>query len=243
MPLYSLFVAFGALTGLLLAGWRAPQKATTRYLDAGLGILAGALVGSRALAVAINWGYYRLHPDEIIQVWLGGLSGVGALAGGVLAIIIVALSLRLPIGTLSDVFLPLAGTLMTTVWLGCWIDGCSYGYASSAWWALPARDEWGAIAYRLPVQFMGAILTLLLLWILDRAGKRWPQNGMVACLGLLGFSAEIFGLSFLRADPTLWVYGLRLEAWGALGLLAFSILAVVVLLLRGMHNTGINQKG
>lgn len=235
MPSFSLFLSFGALTGLLLAGWRAPKKMAPRFLDAGLGILAGSLLGSRAMAVAVNWGYYQAHPGEIVQVWLGGLSGIGAMAGGVLAVILAAWWLHLPAGLLSDGFLPLAGTLVISAWLGCWVDGCSYGFASSAWWAMPARDEWGVIATRLPVQFLGAVSTLLLVWLLDRFHDRLPHHGTAAALGLMGFSAEIFGLSFLRADPTLLVYGLRLEAWGALGLMLFSLLAVVVLLWHGVR--------
>ena len=243
MPLFSLFLSFGALTGLLLSGWRAPHKEATRYLDAALGILAGALAGSRAVAVAVNWGYYSVHPSQIIQVWLGGLSGVGALAGSVLALIILALIMRLPVGALADILIPLAGTLMTTAWLGCWLEGCSYGAVSGAWWALPARDEWGVLAARLPVQLLGAVITLLLVWLLDRASQRLPQKGMAASLGLLGLSGEIFGLSFLRVDPSLYLHGLRLEAWGALGLMIFSLIAIVVLLLRGIHRTGYLPKG
>jgi hypothetical protein len=40
----------------------------------------------------------------------------------------------------------------------------------------------------------------------------------------------IFGLSYLRSDPTPIWNGLRLDAWGALGLMIFSGITVVVLL-------------
>ena len=232
MQPFSILLGLGVLLGLLLTVWRAPEKEASRYLEAGLWVLLGALVGSRAMTVVINFTYYQSHPGEIVQVWLGGLSGMGALAGGILVIIILALWWKLPVGKLADTLLPLAGTLTIAAWLGCWVDSCGYGLASDMWWALPGRDEWGVLTNRVPVQLMGAIITLVLIWLLDWAGKRLPIPGLNAAIGLFGMSAVIIALSFLRADPTPIWNGLRLEAWGAIGLIIFSLSSVVVLLSR-----------
>jgi phosphatidylglycerol---prolipoprotein diacylglyceryl transferase len=230
MQLFSLLLGLGALMGLLLIVWRAPQKEPSRYLDAALGVLFGALIGSRAVTVAVNWAYYQAHPAEIFQVWLGGLSGIGALIGGVLATLLLAFWRKGQTSHMADTFMPLAGSIMITAWLGCWIDGCSYGFPSGAWWAFPSRDEWGVMAYRIPVQLIGAIGTLVIMVILDRAGKKITIPGMTASMGVFAFSSEIFILSFLRADPTLIWYGWHIEAWGAIGLMIFSSVTVVVLL-------------
>jgi len=232
MQPFSLLLGLGALTGLLLAGWRAPKKETIRYLDAAVGILFGALLGSRAVTVAVNFNYYQSHPGEIIQVWLGGLSGIGALAGGILALFIVAEWWRIPTGLLADTLLPLVGALTVTAWLGCWVDRCGYGVPTNAWWAIPGRDEWGALARRVPVQPLGAMLSLVFIWLLDRASNRLPVPGLSACIGIFGLSAVMFGLSYFRVDPTPIWQGLRLEAWGAIGVMIFSTIAVVVLLVR-----------
>jgi phosphatidylglycerol:prolipoprotein diacylglycerol transferase len=231
MQPFSLLLGLGALTGLLLAGWRAPKKETIRYVDAGVGILFGALLGSRAVTVAVNFNYYQSHPGEIFQVWLGGLSYIGALTGGILALIIVAEWWRIPTGLLADTLLPLAGALTVTAWLGCWVDRCSYGVPTNAWWAIPGRDEWGVLAHRVPVQLVGATLSLIFIWLLDRASKRLPVPGLSASIGLFGLSALMFSLSYFRADPTPIWQGLRLEAWGAIGLMIFSTITLVVLLL------------
>jgi len=232
MQPFSLLLGVGALAGLLLTSWRAPRKDVIRYLDAATLVLLFALLGSRALAVAFNWGYYGSHLSEIIQVWQGGLSGLGALAGGVLAIFVLARWWKLSTGLLADSLFPLAGALVITSWLGCWADTCAYGIPSLAWWALPARDEWGVIAPRLPVQLIGAILTLGSLWLSDWINKRFPLPGLSASIGLFIISAIVFGLSYLRADPILIWQGLRLEAWGAIGLMILCGLLAVVLLVR-----------
>ncbi len=232
MQLFSVILGAGSLLGLLLAGWRAPRKETIRYVDAAVMSLLVALLASRAMYVAVDWGYYAAHPLEIVEVWQGGLSGTGALIGGVLAVVILATGLKFPAGVLADTLLPLAGALTVTSWLGCWLGTCAYGQASTAWWAVPGRDEWGVLAGRVPVQLMGASLTLLLTWLIDGWGRRLQVAGLSAATGLLGMASMIFALSYLRADPVPIWRGLRLEAWGALGLMALSACTVVVLLVR-----------
>jgi len=214
-----------------------------RYLDAGLGILFATLLGSRALTVVAGWAYYQGHLTEIIQVWKGGLSGIGALAGAALGMIIIALAFKFPLGVLADTYLPLASTLSIAAWLGSWASGSSYGAPSAAWWALPAFDEMGVLDTHLPVQLLGAILSLLIALLLDRVGPRFPIKGITALLYLFGLSGVIFGLSFLRVDPALTWQGLRLEAWGAVGLMIFSALLVVVLLLRQVINRRLSPMG
>jgi phosphatidylglycerol:prolipoprotein diacylglycerol transferase len=211
----SLLLGLGTLTGLLLACWRAPQKELPEYLDAGFWVLVGALIGSRIGSVLVNFTYFQAHPGEAFQVWEGGLSGIGALVGGSVAIFVVARWKKIPTVALADVLFPLAGTLMVTAWMGCWVSSCAYGLPSEAWWALPARDELGVLDNRIPVQLAGATLTLALLFLLELAGKRFPVPGSGALTGLLLLSAEILA-SFLRLTPPHWL-GLRLEAWaGAL---------------------------
>ncbi len=232
MQLFSVMLGAGSLLGLLLAGWRAPRKETIRYVDAAVMSLLVALLASRAVFVAVDWGYYAAHPLEIVEVWQGGLSGTGALIGGVLAVVILAAGWKFPAGVLADTLLPLAGALTVTSWLGCWLGTCAYGQASTAWWVVPGRDEWGVLAGRVPVQLMGASLTLLLTWLIDAWGRRLQVAGLSAATGLLGMASVIFALSYLRADPVPIWRGLRLEAWGALGLMALSACTVVVLLVR-----------
>jgi prolipoprotein diacylglyceryltransferase len=231
MQSFSLLLGLGTLSGLLLTSWRAPQKELLRYIDAAVMILFIALLGGRALFVAVHWTYYGSHLGEILQVWLGGLSGIGALAGGSLAVIIIALIMKLPMGVLADVLLPLAGTLTVSAWLGCWFDRCAYGLPSQAWWAIPQQDEWGVLANRVPVQLMGAAFTLILIWFLDQLGRQLAVHGLRGVLGVLAVSLVIFALSYLRADPAPIWNGLRLDAWGALMLIIVCLAVVVVLLL------------
>jgi len=205
---------------------RAPKKLAARYVNAGLGVLLGALVGSRLIYALANWGYYRYHPGEIIQVWLGGLSAPGAVLGALFGLLVLRVLRVISLGALADGLLPLLGTLSLAAWLGCWSDGSAYGAPSTAWYALPGIDEWGVMSWRVPVQLLGALLTLVLFIGLEQSRGFLRRPGLSASLGLLGWALVLFGLSFFRADAAQVWMGLRLEAWGAVGAAAFALVGL-----------------
>jgi phosphatidylglycerol---prolipoprotein diacylglyceryl transferase len=244
---FSLLVGVGATLGLAWVVWQAPEKQALRRVDQGLWLLLGSLLGGRAAHVATAWPYYAGRLLETPQVWLGGFSGAGALAGGLMALVLLASITRQPLGDLADAYMPLAAVLAVCAWLGCWLDGCAYGAETTAWWALPARDEWGELRQRFPVQLLAASLTLGLFWLVDRSRTHLPHPGQPACLALLGLGLLTFGISFIRVDPSQTWWGWRPETWTGVG---FSFLAIIAYLLTfsplrssvsGASSTGSNH--
>lgn len=232
MDLFSLLIGLGATIGLIWVAYLSPGQQAHRNVDAGIAALFGALVGGRAVFVAINWGYYQAHLVELPEVWKGGISGIGALAGSIAALVLLSVFVRPGVGELADALLPLVVTMTSAAWMGCWFDGCAYGAQVNGWWGLPSRDEWGIVLHRVPVQLIGAVLTLLLFWSVERLTFRMPVAGQPASLALLLLALEFFGLSFLRADPIPYWRGMRLDAWGALGLAGLAAIYLAYALLR-----------
>jgi phosphatidylglycerol:prolipoprotein diacylglycerol transferase len=230
---FTLVLGFGATLGLAGIAWGSPAREIVRRLDAGLCAMTGALIGGRMVFVLVNWAYFRSHLGEILAFRLGGLSWAGALAGGMLALAGFALVYRIPLGVYADALLPLLASLAVFAWLGCWLDGCAYGEPLSAWWGLLARDEWGELAARWPVQLLGAALAAGLAALIERLRPRLGA-GQAAAYSLLGFSLEMLALSFLRADPAQWWSGLRLDSWAAM---VFSGFALTVSILLSFKNT------
>jgi phosphatidylglycerol:prolipoprotein diacylglycerol transferase len=221
---YSLFLALGACLGLAWVAWRAGPKKGMRLVEAGMWALLGALIGSRALYVAVSWLYYRDHLLESLQFFRGGLGWPGALAGGLLALVGYAALTRTSLAELADDLVPLLLALSVGAWLGCWAAGCAYGITSSDWWSLPTPDEWGLVADRWPVQVLGALLTVGWFALVERlAGAARLKPGYRALLCLLGLSLILLAAAWLRADPGFSWNGMRLEAWVAL---AYSLLAL-----------------
>lgn len=219
---FSLLLGLGAVFGLAWVAWQSPEKLTLRSFDQGILLLVGALLGGRLVHVAMTWSYYAEHLLDIPQIWTGGISGVGALIGGLLALGLLAIFTRQPIGELADTYLPLAIVLFVISWLACWLDGCAYGAETTAWYGLPARDEWGELSHRVPAQLLGAVLTLALFWLVDSGRKRFIVPGQAAYLALLGSGLIMLGISFLRVDPSQTWLGWRPEAWAGL---SFSLIS------------------
>jgi prolipoprotein diacylglyceryltransferase len=234
---FSVLIGLGATTGLTWVAWKAPRNEALGQVNAGLWTLFGGLVGGRALYTGLNWNYFQSHFLESLQIFQGGISWAGALAGGMLALYLYARLARKSFGKLTDAMQPLAATLVVSAWLACWLDGCAYG-PTVAWGGLPARDEWGSLSLRFPTQLLGAMLTLGMYWVLERnkAGflrrRGFDRPGRTASLALAGLSVQFFGLSFLMVDPAVLWNGLRLGAWAALGFAVLGSLTLFVSFIR-----------
>jgi phosphatidylglycerol---prolipoprotein diacylglyceryl transferase len=235
IPIYTsaLLLGLGTAIGMSWTAWQAPLQHRRSYLDAGLWTLLGGLAIGRASFVAVHWDYFQIHPSQAMEIYLGGLFWCGALAGSVISIAIVAGIMHLPLGELSDALLPLLALVAACAWLGCWVDGYAYGAPVMGYGGVLARDEWGGLAQRWPVQLFGALLSMGLLSGLFLFRCKIAIPGRAALLGIIGLSVEICTLSFLRADPSPLWHGLRPDTWTSLGLAWFMLLALLVSIVRG----------
>ncbi len=256
-------IGLGAALGLAWAALKSPEARALRNFDAGLWALSGGLLGGRLAHTAAAWPYYGNHLLEIPQVWLGGLSGPGAAAGFVFALGFYAALSGLSLGSLADALLPLALAVVISAWLACWLDGSAYGAPAASFGGFPARDEWGQWRLRWPVQLLGAMLTMLIFWLLDRdtlaalSGRRSQralsrlaarlQNAAPGTLSRLAFfllCVEFLLLSFLRADPVPLFRGLRLDTWAYAALTGLSAIPLLFFpIFRLYTDKGIGDKG
>ncbi|RPI81132.1 MAG: hypothetical protein EHM41_21265 [Chloroflexi bacterium] len=229
MPIFALFLGAGTATGLIWSVLRAKEREIGSRLVDALLVLLGALALGRLVFTALTWEYFQAHLIEIPQVWLGGFSGPGALAGGLIVLCLAAVVRQVPLGVLADTIAPLAVALAVSAWLACWSDGAAYGKPAESWFRMPARDEWGELSMRWPTQLTGAFIILAVSGLYDRFPPRHPSPGLYASLVLLCLGISLFTLSFTRGDPALTWKGLRLDAWAGLffTLIATSSLGIV----------------
>lgn len=215
---FSLLVTFGAACGLGLVAWQS-WEGKDFYLRAGLGSLLLSLIGARGGYVLVNLDYFLSQWREIPQVWLGGLSWPGGVAGGLIGLVLASVIAQHPMGKLLDAYLPLLATLALSIGLITLSLGVGYGPLSDAWWAVPVRDEFGVSQPRWPIGLVGngllagAFFSLAfplksLAWM-SVPGRR----GSLGLLFLGGFAAVV---SALRVDAGIFIQGLRWEAWAAL---------------------------
>ncbi len=229
LNLFAIIIGLGATAGLASATWKARDlRETSSMVTATLILLAGGLVGGRIGFGVINWPYFQAHLWELPQIWLGGFSGPGAIAGMLLTIPVGARLMRLRFSTFIGWLFPLLPPVAVSAWLACWVTGVAYGSpVTSSFIALLARDEWGVYLGRFPLQLVGALLSLVLFALIESWSGLNRQPWRKFSLGVLAAVLPATGLSFLRADSTpLWA-GLRPDTWGflCLSLVAFLLLA------------------
>lgn len=224
---FSLMMAVGAGVSLVLLMRSVPEGQTARWLHAGTITLLAGLIGARLGYALQLQAYYNVHPAEVAQVWLGGLAWPGALIACLLAIGLMALAWRYPLGLLVDRLAGLAFPVAAAAWIGCWLVGAAYGreLPAGTWYGLMVIDETGLAALRFPTQPLAAASLALSYLLLprNRPGKILPP-GLAGwgALMLLGLNLLIFSLLVAVPGPR-WG-DQRVETWTALALAASSAL-------------------
>jgi len=97
---------------------------------------AGGIVGGRIGFVLLQWRDYASHPEAMVNLWQGGMSWHGGLAGALIAMWITCLVMRISLARMMDlVSAPLAlGYAIARV--GCFLNGCCYGTPCTYAWAV-----------------------------------------------------------------------------------------------------------
>lgn len=89
LQVWGAMVALGILSGLLVFSARVRRHGgdPSRVWELAVPILIGAFFGARIFHIlAYDFGFYRLHPEEILKVWHGGLSSFGGFGGAALGL-------------------------------------------------------------------------------------------------------------------------------------------------------------
>lgn len=232
---FSLLITLGSVLGLGLLAWKAPDKKQF-HLGGGMAVLLLALLGARLDYVLWHWGYFLSNWEEIPQVWLGGLGLVGSAAGGFLGLGLVSLLGERSWFKLVDACLPLLGAVAVSLGVASLFGGLGYGPLTDAWWGVVVQDEFGVLASRWPVHFLGSILSggaILSLVFLPWDSGWLSPSGRRGGLGLLAFGSIQVAVSTLRVDPGLFMGGLRWGTWASLLFTAAGVISLILQLRYG----------
>lgn len=159
----------------------------------------------------------------------GGLSLPGALLAGLGVGLWTARRSRWALRPWLDDLARLTFPLAAAALLGAWLNGVGVGAAAG--WGLPAPDELGVTARRVPAQLLAA----LLLGLVTAAGERWARPGARAAWTALALGLSLLLAEGLRAQPDGGWLGLTLEAWTAMVLILTGGLGTLVLARRKLN--------
>lgn len=197
-----LVVAFTAGTAYMaLYGDRKVIK-PAETIDLALYALIGAVIGSRVIFVALDWGMYAGHPAKLFNVWEGGLSFHGGLLGALLAGVLFAHRRRKKFWALTDVAAPGIALGYAFARIGCFLNGCCHGHVCEFPWAMRFLN--GELPNELvhPTQLYALLMSLTLFFILIGLRGKFPRNGHLFASYLALYSIGRFLLEFTRAGAT-----------------------------------------
>ena len=245
---YGIVLMLGAVLGGVLAANEAKRRGHDPEIvwDLLIWLIIGGIIGARlwhiltpapsAIASGRTTIYYLTHPLDAIAVWNGGLGIEGAIAGGMIALILFTRRNKLDFLEWIDIGAPGLALGQAIGRWGNFFNQELYGVPTNLPWKLyidPAHRLSGYenVQYYHPLFFYEFILNLLnmlfLLWIARRFTGRL-KKGDVFLAYLVIYPTIRFFLEFLRIDSS-FIAGVNINQVIAA---VVAILAAVALIWR-----------
>jgi len=209
---YGVMIALAVVVLLLWMMWQIRRGADISYdslLTVALIAIPSGIIISRLLHIIDLWGFYMANPGLLLG--FGGLTIWGAILGATLGIWIYSRFSDFKFGYFMDLITP--GVLLAQVVgrVGCTINGCCYGKASSLPWAVVYThpDSYAPLGIAVhPTQPYEIIFLLIVFGVLFWLRKRFQPEGSLFLIYLSMYSIWRLGLGFLR-DGSDFLFGLH----------------------------------
>jgi phosphatidylglycerol:prolipoprotein diacylglycerol transferase len=209
---YGVMVALAVVVLILWMVWQIRRGADISYdslLTVALVAIPSGIIISRLIHIIDMWGFYMANPGQLLG--FGGLTIWGAILGATLGIWVYSRFSDFKFGYLMDLITP--GVLLAQVVgrVGCTINGCCYGKASSLPWAVVYTnpDSYAPLGIAVhPTQIYEIIFLLIVFGVLFWLRKRFQPEGSLFLIYLSLYSMWRLGLGFLR-DGTDFLFGLH----------------------------------
>lgn len=231
LHVYGLLLAVGVLTASWMTErrwvrWGRPAK---EWSEVVVWIVIGGVVGARLYHVATDYEKFEGDWLRVFQIWKGGLSIWGVVAGGLLAVVLVCRLRRIDTFLLTDAIVPGLLTAQAIGRWGNWFNQELFGEPTTLPWALEIdrahRPEgFAQFATFHPTFLYESILCVGLVGLLLWVERRWRlRTGQLSALYLVTYCFGRFWLENLRIDDAKIVAGLRINAWVSLAVLGCGL--------------------
>lgn len=241
---YGVLILTGVFLGAVYAARRAEQKGLSPdHIWNGLTVcVILGIIGARLYHVfstpagcgpnvpRCGWPWYRQHPGDIPQIWLGGLGIYGAIFGGVLGIVIYARYHGISILSLLDLGAPGLALGQAIGRWGNFFNQELYGPPTGSDWFGVRIEGQGDTLFH-PTFLYESLWTLalfIILAVLDKKLEKRLRKGDIFAGYAIGYGVGRFWIEgFFRPDA--WMMGpLAAAQWFALLLIVGGGLFVLI---------------
>lgn len=238
---YGLLLAIGVLVAAWIAErrWLARGFSRKTFNDMAIWIVVGGVIGARVYHVISDYQLFTHDWLRAFQIWKGGLSIWGVLAGGAIAVVVMTRVKHVETLVLFDCIAP---GLLAAQAIGRWGNYFNqelFGGPTKLPWALeisPSNRPPGYLNVTTfhPTFLYESLYCLfllgLVLWIERRVRLR---KGQMLALYLATYTFGRFFFENLRVDPANEIFGVRINSWVSAIVCIFSAVAFVWLGRRG----------
>jgi len=249
---YGLIIITGILVAMVLVSKEAARRnATLDFLLAALPwIFIGAVIGARIwhiftppesmVARGITTRYYLTHLLDAIAIWKGGIGIIGAILGGMAALMIYARIKGIQPSLWLDILAPGIALSQAFGRWGNFVNQEVYGRPSNLPWAITIDPQ-----HRLPGYYqistyhplflyesLWNLLNMLFLLYLSRKYQNRLVPGSIFLLYLIFYGVGRVGLEYLRLDISSY-QGININQIFMVGV----VLIASVLLIRNQNKT------
>jgi len=180
-------------------------------------VIIFSLVGARLYYVLFyNPIYFFNYPGEIIKIWQGGISLHGVFIGALLTIYFYTKRYRLNFWNFTDLFVLTFSLVQAIGRWGNYFNQELYGRPTDLPWGIPIDYNHRLTGYENfqyfhPTFFYESVLNLLLFLVLILLFyKKKLAPGILTLFYLIGYSLIRFFMEFIRIDPAITIFGIRL---------------------------------
>ena len=227
--------------GVLVASWIAERRWEARggkpgtIGEIGVIVVVSGVIGARVYHLFTGYDWKDGGLAGTVKIWQGGLSIWGAVAGGALAVVVVAHYKKLPSLILLDAIGP--GLAMAQA-IGRWGN-----YFNQELFGRPTRLPWGLeidLAHR-PAQYVSfktfqptflyeSLWCLVIAGVLVWAERRFRfRSGQTFALYVALYTFGRFFFELMRSDPATKIFGVRFNALLSAVLCVFGAVWFVML--------------
>ncbi|WP_170006495.1 prolipoprotein diacylglyceryl transferase [Bacillus fonticola] len=200
--------------------------------------IIGAIIGARFWHVFIfQWPYFSQNPGEILMIWKGGISILGAIVGGIIVLFFYTRKHKLSFFEMADYLAPalilgqgigraaelLAGDVFGSPTGGNF--GMVYPEGTVAYSYYGSQPLWPADIWESQGNFViYAILVIL--------GAKMLPKGWLFLSYIAMYFAQRFILEFFRGDSPNYLFNLTAGQWTSIWVIIAAIISGIILFVR-----------
>ncbi len=219
--MYGIMLAIGVLVAVQIAQrrWVKRGHPARELSDLVVWLVVAGVIGARLYHVASDYQLFTDDPLKALRIWEGGLSIWGAVAGGGVALVVLARRRHLDLGDLVDSIAPGLVLAQAIGRWGNWFNQELFGEPTRLPWGLEIDLANRPRGYERFTTFQPTFLYeslyalaifFVLLWM-ERRFRLVKGQIFAAYVGL--YTAGRFVFENMRIDPAHTIGPLRLNAW------------------------------